>query len=328
MRRRAFLALLGGAAVAWPVSVIAQPPGEVRRIGVLMAIANDPEGQSRVEAFRQALRELGWTEGGNVRIDVRWGAGDSDRTRVYAAELIGLKPDVILASAPDALVALQQKTHSVPIVFVGVTDAVGAGFVPTLAHPGGQITGFTSYEYAIVGKWLELLREIAPRVVRVALIGDPEYSVWPGYLREITTAASSLHVQVTPIGVHDAAEIQRAIESFARKPDGGLIVLPSALSQAQRELIVAIESRYRVPAVHAFRYFVTIGGLMSYGIDPVVQIRQAATYIDRILKGTPPGELPVQAPTKFELVINLRTARALGLDVPATLLARADEVIE
>jgi putative ABC transport system substrate-binding protein len=328
MRRREFLALVSGGAV-WPLAARAQQPDRMRRIGVLMNMAaDDPEGQSRVAAFRQRLQELGWTDGRNVRIDTRWGANDAVRSREYAVELIALVPDVILASAGSALAALQEATHGVPIVFVQIIDPVGGGFVESLGRPGGNVTGFMLYEYGVSGKWVELLKQIAPRVTRAAVLRDPALAAGAGQLGAIQSAASSFGVELGPVGVRDAGEVERAITAFARTPNSGLIVTPSPGALVHRELIATLAARHRLPAVYGFRYHVTVGGLISYGPDSIDPYRRAAIYVDRILKGEEPADLPVQAPTRYELVINLKTAKALGLTVPPSLLARADEVIE
>jgi putative ABC transport system substrate-binding protein len=326
IERRDFIMLLGGAAAAWPLAARAQ---QMRRVGVLMNLAaDDPESQRRMTAFVQGLQQLGWTDGRNVRIETRWGAADVDRFRSYAGELVALAPDVILASGHPSVVALQQATRTVPIVFLQVVDPVGAGFVASLARPGGNATGFTVFEYSISGKWLELLKEVAPSVTRAAIIRDAAITAGTGQFAAIQAVAPSLGIEVSPIGVRDAREIERAIEAFARSSNGGLIVTGSALAAVHRDLIVTLAARHKLPAVYSFRYFATVGGLISYGPDSMDPYRRAAGYVDRILKGERPADLPVQAPTKFELVINLKTAKALGLEVPATLLARADEVIE
>jgi putative ABC transport system substrate-binding protein len=329
MKRRAFITLLGGAA-AWPLAARAQqPPERMRRIGVLMNLAaNDPEAPRRLTAFVQGLNQLGWTEGRNVRIDTRWSTGDADLIRKYAAELVALAPDAILAASTSIVGPLQQTTRSVPIVFVVVADPVGAGFVESLARPGGNITGFLAYEYGLSAKWLELLKEIAPRVTRAAILRDPTLGLGTAQLAAIKTVAPSFGVEVTPIGLRDAGEIERGIVAFARGASDGLIVTGSTSAAIHRSLIITLATRHRLPAVYPFRYFVSSGGLLSYGPNTVDQYRVAASYIDRILKGGKPADLPVQAPTKYELVINLKTAKALGLTVPDTLLARADEVIE
>ena len=325
--RRKFLAALGGAAAAWPLAARAQQAERVRRIGVLMNVgADDPEGQARIVAFVQGLQQSGWSDGRNVRIDIRWGGGDPERIRKYAAELVALAPDAILATNTMVVGPLQQATHTVPIVFVQVIDPVGAGIVSTLARPGGNTTGFTVFEYGMCGKWVELLKEIAPGVRRVAVLRDLATGI--AQLAAIQAVAPSFSVELSVIGVQDADEIESAVAAFARSPNGGLIVTASPLALIYRELISMLAARHRLPAVYSFRYFVTAGGLISYGPNSIDPYRRAAGYIDRILKGEKPAELPVQAPTKYELVINLKTARALGLEVPATLLARADEVIE
>ena len=329
MKRREFITLIGGATAAWPLAARAQQGEGVRRIGVLMGLAeSDPEGHSRAAAFRQGLEQLGWIEGRNVRIELRWAAGDVDRARSYAAELVAFAPDVIFAGATSALAALQPATKTIPIVFAQVTDPVGAGFVTSLGRPGGNVTGFTQYEYAVGAKWLELLKEIAPRVARVALIYDPANTSSAGYLRTIELGTPSLAVHVSTYAVRETAEFERVIDAFAAEPNGGLIILPSVSATIHREVIVARVAKHHLPAVYPYRLFATSGGLASYGVDNIDMYRRAATYVDRILKGDSPSELPVQQATKFEMVINLKTARALGVEVPITLLARSDEVIE
>jgi len=329
VNRRRFITLLGGAAFAWPPAARAQQPERMRRIGVLMAqAADDPEYQNRVAAFLQGLEQLGWTDGRNVRIDYRWGAGDAGRIRRYAGELVALAPDVILATGTSTVAPLQQATHTVPIVFVNVVDPVGAGFVASLAQPGGNATGFTLFEYTTSGKWLELLKEIAPGVTRAAVIRDATQGSGTSQFAVIQAVAPSFGVEVRPVDARDAGEIERGITAFARGSNGGLIVLASALAIIHRQLIITVAARHRLPAVYAYRFFVTGGGLISYGPDSIDPYRRAAGYVDRILKGEKPADLPVQAPTKYELVINLKTAKTLGLDVPPTLLARANEVIE
>jgi putative ABC transport system substrate-binding protein len=328
-RRRDFITLLGGAAFAWPLAARAQQGERVRRIGVLMSLVeSDPEGQARVAPLRQGLQELGWIEGRNVRIEFRWAGGDADSARAYAAELISLAPDVIVGNSSLVMAALQRQTRTIPIVFVQVIDPVGAGFVTSLARPGGNITGFTTYEYAISGKWLELLKEVAPKIVRVGVLRDPALAAGAGQLGAIHAVAPSFGVEIRPIGVREAGEIEQAIAAFAGGANGGLIVLPGALATVHRELIIGLAAGHRLPAVYGPRFFATSGGLISYGADTIQMWRRSASYLDRILKGEKPAELPVQAPTKYELVINLKTAKALGLTVPDTLLARADEVIE
>ena len=329
MQRREFITLLGGAAAAWPPMAHGQQAERVRRIGVLMGqAADDPQGKARVGAFLQGLQQLGWTDGRNVRIDVRWTRGIPDEIRKYAAELVALAPDVILGSGSPAVGPLLQTTRTVPIVFAAVIDPVGAGFVDSLARPGGNATGFTNFEYSTSGKWLELLKELAPRVTRTAVVRDPGIAAGIGQLGAIQTVASSLGVEVSPINVRDATEIERAVAAFARSPNGGLIVTGSGLAFVYRDLLVKLAAQHKLPAVYFERYFVAGGGLISYGADLVDQFRRSAAYVDRILKGEKPADLPVQSPTKYELVINLKTAKALGLDVPLILQQRADEVIE
>jgi putative tryptophan/tyrosine transport system substrate-binding protein len=329
VKRRAFITLHGGVAVAWPLAARAQQGERIRRIGVLMNLAeDDPESQERMSGFVQALQQLGWTDGRNVRIEIRWAAADPERFRKYATELITPAPDVLLAGAGSSVTALQQVTRAVPIVFVNTPDPVGAGLVASLARPGGNATGFTVFEYGMTAKWLELLKQIAPKVTRVVVLRDPSLSANIGQLAAIQAVAPSLGVELTPIDVRDAGEIERGVSDFARRANGGLITPASPFQGVHRELIITLAARHGLPAVYPFRYMVTGGGLMSYGTDLVDQFRQAAAYVDRILKGEKPADLPVQAPTKYELVINLKTARALGLEVPPMLLARADEVIE
>ena len=328
MRRRDFITLLGGAAVAWPRAARAQQAERMRRIGMLLpAVANDPEYRARVGAFMQALALLGWADGRNVRIETRWGAGDADRYRQYAAELVALAPDVIVAATSPIVAALQRETRSVPIVFAQVIDPVGTGLVTGLPRPGGNTTGFTVFEYGLSPKWLALLKEIAPRVSRAAVFRDPTVAAQIGLLGGIQSVAPSLRMELSLIDNRDAGEMERAVAAFAREPNGGQIVLGGFVF-LHRELIINLAARHRLPSVYTERVFVTAGGLTSYGPDRVEQYRQAAGYVDRILKGEKPAELPVQAPTKYELVINLKTAKTLGLEVPPTLLARADEVIE
>jgi putative tryptophan/tyrosine transport system substrate-binding protein len=329
MQRRSFIALLGGASLAWPLAARAQQAAQTRRVGVLMNLAaDDAEGLARVTAFAQALQQLGWTDGRNVRIDYRWAAGDPERFQRYAQELLTLGPDVTLASATPGIVALAQASRTVPIVFVAVIDPVGAGFVESLARPGGNVTGFGVFEYGMSGKWLELLKEIAPRVARVAVIRDQSLTSGTAQFAAVQSVAPSFGVELSPVGVRDAGEIERGVAGFARTPNGGVIVTGSPLTAVHRDLIIALAARHRLPAVYGFRFFATAGGLISYGPDIVDQYRHAAGYVDRILKGEKPGDLPVQAPTKYELVINLKTAKALGLEIPSSVLARANEVIE
>jgi putative ABC transport system substrate-binding protein len=329
MQRRKFITLLGGAAATWPLAARAQQPERMRRIGVLLpAIADDPEFQARVGAFLQGLQQSGWTIGRNMRIDTRWGAGDADRIRKYAAELVALAPDVILAHGASTVAQLLQATRSVPIVFPIVGDPVGAGFVDSLARPGGNITGFMSNEFSMGGKWLELLKEIAPGVTRVAILRDSTQGSGTNQFAAMQAVAPSLRVEVSPVNTRNAGEIERAVAAFARAPNGGLIVATGGIAAVQRNLIITLAARHRLPAVYFERSFAAAGGLVSYGPDFIDQYRSAAGYVDRILKGAKPADLPVQAPTKYELTINLKTAKALGLTIPPALLARADEVIE
>jgi putative tryptophan/tyrosine transport system substrate-binding protein len=329
MQRREFITLLSGAAAAWSVAARAQQGERMRRIGVLMPIAtDDPEGQTRIAAFQQGLQQLGWTDGRNVRIETRWSRGNATITLKYVAELVALAPDVILATGSNTMGPLLQATRAVPIVFVTVPDPVGAGFVDSLARPGGNATGFTAFEYGLSGKWLELLKEIAPGVTRAAVIRDPAITAGIGQFAAIQSMAPSIGVEVSPVNVRDAGEIERAVTAFARAPNSGLIVTGSALAVTHRDLIVMLAARHKLPAVYWDRLLVTAGGLISYGPSITDQYRRAAVYVDRILKGEKPSDMPVQAPTKYELIINLKTAKALGLTVPPSLLARADEVIE
>jgi putative tryptophan/tyrosine transport system substrate-binding protein len=328
MKRREFIKLVGSAAV-WPVGARAQQPGRVRRIGVLMSTAaDDAQGQAWSAAFAQGLQQLGWEVGGNIRIDYRWGAGDTERFRKYAAELVALGPAVILGTAASIVAALQQVSRTIPIVFVSTIDPVGAGLVASLARPGGNATGFTSYEFSLSAKLLELLKEIAPGVTRVAVIRDAAVAAGLAGFAAIQTAAPSFGVELSPVGVRDAAEIEGGME-FAPASNGGLIVVgpPSSLF-AHRELIVTLAARHRLPAVYAGVSFVSAGALASYGTNPTDQYRRAASYVDRILKGEKPADLPVQAPVKYELIVNLKSAKTLGLEIPSSVLARADEVIE
>jgi putative ABC transport system substrate-binding protein len=329
MQRRAFITLLAGVAVARPFTAHAQQTERMRRIGVLMSVAaDDPEAQERETAFVQGLRKLGWIEGGNIQTDIRW-ATDADRNRQYAAELVALAPDVLLASASQSVAALQRVTRDVPIVFANVIDPVGAGFVASPARPGGNTTGFSAFEYSISGKWIELLKEIAPNVNRAAVLRDSALAAGIGQFAAIEALAPpSFGVELTPIDVRDPGEIERALTAFANTPNGGLIVTASPQALTHRDLIISLATRYRLPNVYPFRYFSASGGLVSYGPDANDSYRRAAAYIDRILKGEKPANPPVQAPTKYELVINLKAAKALGLDIPATVLARADGVIE
>jgi putative ABC transport system substrate-binding protein len=328
MRRREFIGFIGGA-TAWPLVARAQERERVRRIGVLLpATADDAEWQARVGAFLQALEQLGWTIGRNVRIDIRWATANAAENRRHAAELATLAPDVILAAGTSAVGPMLQATRTVPVVFPIVGDPVGAGFVDSLARPGGNATGFLSFEYSLSGKWLELLKEIAPGVTRVAVLRDPAVPSGIGQFGVIQAVAPSLRVEVNPINMRDADEIERTIAAFARSSNGGLIVTASARAQRHRDRIVTLAARHKLPAVYSERSFAAAGGLISSGADYIDQFRRAAGYVDRILKGEKPADLPVQAPTKYETVINLKTAKALGLVVPPSVLARADEVIE
>ena len=327
LRRREFI-ILGGAA-AWPLAARSQQPERMRRVGVLIPFAaDDPEAMARIAAFLQGLQELGWTVGRNVRLDYRWTAGDAERNRRYAAELVALAPDVILANGASTVGPLQQATRTVPIVFVSVVDPVGGGLVDSLARPGGTTTGFSLFEYGISGKWLELLKEIAPSVTRVAIIRDPTIASGAAQLAAIQAVAPSFRVELRPVAAREVAEIERAVAAFAREPNGGLIVTIGPLQFVHRDLIIKLATRHRLPTVYPTRFFVASGGLISYGPDTADEYRRAAGYVDRLLKGEKVADLPVQEPTKYELIINLKTAKALGLDLPPTLLARADEVIE
>ena len=328
MQRREFITLLGGAAAGWPLAARAQQPDRVRRVGILMNLAaNDPQGQARIAALLQGLHQMGWTDG-NMRIDARWAAGNASEIRKHAAELAALAPDVIVAHGSATTGPLLQATHTVPIVFAYVPDPVGAGYVESLARPGGNATGFIAFEYSLGAKWLELLKQIAPGVTRAAALRDPAITAGIGQFGAIQAVAASLGLEVSPVNVRDAGEIERAVAAFARSSNGGLVVTASALAVARRGLIVTLAARHKLPTVYYDRFFVTGGGLISYGPDTVDQFRRAGAYAGRILKGEKPADLPVQAPTKYELAINLKTAKALGLDVPQTLLGRADEVIE
>ena len=329
MRRRDFIKVIGST-VAWPLAARAQQPERMRRIGVLVSFSRDnQDGQARLAAFAKGLQELGWTDGRNIRIEYRWSGGDAERTRKYAAELVALAPDVILAGNTSTVGALQQASPTVPIVFAGVVDPVAAGFVDSLVRPGGNTTGFTQFEYSMSAKWLELLKEIAPSVTRAAVLRVRDVSVTEtGEFAAIQAVAPSLGVEISPLGLGDAAEIERDIGAFARTPNGGLIVGSGASAIRYQQLITTLAVRYRLPAVYPYRFYVTIGGLVCYGPDRVDPFRRSAAYVDRILKGEKPGDLPVQAPIKYELTINLKTAKALGITVPQTVLVRAHEVIE
>jgi len=328
MQRRDFITLIGGAAVAWPVAARAQQADRVRLVGSLNILAeDDPESRLRIAAFKQGLQELGWTEGGNVRIEARWAGGDDGLVRKYAAELAALAPDVILTSGSVTVRPVQQATRTVPIVFVGVVDPVGSGYVDSLSRPGGNTTGFTLFEYSLSGKWLELLKEIAPNVTRTAVIRDPTRGSGIAQFAAIQTVAPSLGVELSTINALDVHDMERGIAAFARSANGGLIVT-SGGTGFHRNVIIPLAAQLRLPSVYPYRYYAIEGGLVAYGPNTIEQYRRAAKYVDRILKGEKPADLPVQAPTRYELTINLKTAKALGLTVPPTLLARADEVIE
>jgi putative ABC transport system substrate-binding protein len=327
MRRRHFITLIGGAAAAWPLAAAAQPTNQMRRIGVLVAYAEgDPEMKARLVAFRQGLEQLGWSEGRNIRFDIRFAPAGAGQEHSRAQELVALKPDVIFAHTPQVVAALQRESRAIPVVFVGVADPVGAGFVASLSRPGGNLTGFLGIEASIAGKWLTMLKAIAP-ITRVALIANPK-NIFDYFVQAAEPVARSLSIELVPSRVGNAAEIEHAIESFAGKPNGGLVLPPDATTSVSRDLIIALAAQYRLPAAYSFRLFVKAGGLMSYGVDFVHQNWQAASYVDRILRGEKPADLPVQAPTKYETAVNLKTAKSLGLTVPPTLLATADEVIE
>ena len=329
MNRREFITLIGGAAVAWPLAARAQQPERVRRIGLLMGTAHDREGQARVTAFKQGLQELGWTDGRNIQIETRFGGADTGRIGADAAELVALAPDVIVGQTTPAIRALRQATSSIPIIMAAVNDPVDQGFVSSLAHPGGNITGFTFIDFEMVGKWLEMLKEAAPSVTRAALMFSPDTSPYYYlYLRSFEAEPRSVAVEVTAAPVRDTAEVEEAIAKLGRQPGGGLIVPPDAFTLVHHQLLIRLAQQHRLPAVYAFRTHVAEGALMSYGPDPYDSFRRSASYVDRILKGAKPADLPVQQPTKFELAINLKTAKALGLQIPDKLVAIADEVIE
>jgi putative tryptophan/tyrosine transport system substrate-binding protein len=329
VKRRQFMTLLGGATAAWPLATRAQQSQPTRRIGALInRAANDPEGQARLAALKQGLEQLGWIDGRNLRIEARWGEDDAERERKYAAELVALSPDVIVASGSLSVASLQQVTPSLPIVFAAVGDPVGGGFVDTLARPGGNTTGFMLFEYSLSGKWLELLKQIAPNLTRAVVLRRANVPSGSAEFAVIQTLAQSLGVEVRPVSIRETGDMERAATILSRSANGGLIVTPSASAWVHRDLIIAMAAQYKLPAVYAYRVNVIGGALISYGPDPVDQFRRAASYVDRILKGEKPADLPVQAPTKYELAINLKTAKALGLTVPPLLLATADEVIE
>jgi putative ABC transport system substrate-binding protein len=330
MRRRQFITLLGATAATWPDVVLAQPQPSQRvpRVGVLIAVADDPEGQARLGAFKSGMRDLGWTDGENVRMDIRFAAGSVARANDHAAELVGLGPDVLIANSAPAVAALQQRTRTIPIVFAQVVDPVGAGFVENLARPGGNITGFVSLDYAFGAKWLEMLKEIAPHVTRVGVLRDPTTSGAAGQLGAIQGAATMLRAELTTLDVREPAAIERGMASLAREPNGGLIVLANPTAAVHLDLIVSLAAKHQLPAIYPYRFFAKAGGLISYGADNLDLYRRAARYVDRILKGAKPADLPVQNPTKLELAINRKTAKELGLEVPATIFARADEIID
>jgi ABC-type uncharacterized transport system substrate-binding protein len=328
MQRRDFITLIGGAA-AWPLAARAQQGERMRRIGVLMGIGeSDPEAKPRVEALQNGLQELGWTEGRNIHLEYRWTAGDLDLTRLFAKEIVELKPDVIVVHSTPAVSALRQLKSATPMVFVLIADPIGSGFVASLAHPGGNMTGFMNVDAPMSGKWLELIMQIAPKIKRVSLIFNPRTSPYQSYLREFDVSAPKFGIQAVATPVLDVAELERAITALGQEPDTALFVVPDVFVQVHRALIIRLAEQYRLPAIYPYRFFATSGGLLSYGIDTVIVFRQAASYVDRILKGTAPADLPVQAPAFFKLVINLKTAKAIGLDVPPALLISADEVIE
>jgi putative tryptophan/tyrosine transport system substrate-binding protein len=329
MRRREFVKLIASGAATWTLVARAQQPGRMRRIGVLMnTVADDPVAQAQAKAFQQGLQQLGWTDGRNVRTDYRWAAGDLENSRKYAAELVALAPNSILTSNTPLTIAVKQLTRTVPIVFVQVGDPVGSGIVDSLARPGGNVTGFMNFDFSFAGKWLDLLKEIAPHLTRVAVFRDNNNPVGIAQFGVIQAMATSAGLQVTPVSVHNSDEIASAVEAFAHSSNGGAIVTGSALNTVHRDLILKLIARYRLPAIYYDRFSVANGGLISYGPDVADQFRRAAAYVDRILKGEKPADMPVQAPTKYELVINLKTAKALGLEIPSSVLARADEVIE
>jgi putative tryptophan/tyrosine transport system substrate-binding protein len=329
VKRREFITLLGGTAVAGPLAARAQQHDRIRRIGVLVASAeDDPDIQASLTEFRQGLERLGWSEGRNVGIDTRFAHANLDQYPPLAKELVALQPDVILAHTTPVTAALQRETRAIPIVFVTVSDPVGSGFLASLARPSGNLTGLLLYEPSITGKWLAMLKEIAPHMARAAFVANPKNPSYHYFLRAAEAIAPSLAIELVPSPVETAADIEHAIESFARAPNGGLFLPPQATTTLHRDLIISLAARHRLPAVYGFRIFVAAGGLMSYEVDQIEMFRQAASYVDRILRGTKPANLPVQAPTKYETILNLKTAKALGLTVPPSLLVRADEVIE
>ena len=329
MLRREFITLLGGALVAWPIAAKAQQPERIRRIGVLVGQAeNDTDAKARLTGFRQGLERLGWSEGRNVSVDYRFSAGRAEHVEALAKELVALQPDVIIAQGTSVTAALQRESNKIPIVFVTVSDPIGSGFVASLPRPGGNITGLLQYEAGIIGKWMAMLKEIAPSLTRAALVANPKVTAYDYFLRAAEAAAPSLAIEIVPSPIESAADIERVIDSIAQVPNSGLLLPPDTTTITHRDLIIALAARHRLPAVYSLRVFVTAGGLMSYGTDVVEIFRLAATYADRILRGAKPAELPVQAPIKYETIVNLKTAKALGLDVPPSLIVRADEVIE
>jgi putative tryptophan/tyrosine transport system substrate-binding protein len=329
MHRREFILLISGSTALWPLTAHAQQPERKRRIGVLMGISdNDPEAKPRVEEFEKGLQELGWTDGRNIQLDYRWTAGDPDRTLLFAKEIFDLKPDVILVHSSPAVAALRQLTSKIPLVFVLIADPIGSGFVESLAHPGGNVTGFMNAEATMAGKWLGLIKEIAPQIERVALIYNPRTSPYQSYLREFDATARHFGVQAIPTPVLDAVELEHALQALGQEPKSAFFVVPDVFVQVHRALIIKLAEEYRLPAIYPYRFFPTSGGLLSYGFDTVVAFRQAASYVDKIMKGVAPADLPVQAPAIFKLVVNLQAARAIGLTIPESFLVRADEVID
>jgi ABC-type uncharacterized transport system substrate-binding protein len=328
VKRREFIALLGGTAAAWPLAARGQQSERMRRIGVLIGVADDAQGQARLAAFRQGMLAAGWEDGRNARFDIRFAAAAAERARTYAAELVASTPDVILANTAPVIAALQQQTSTIPIVFVQVIDPVSSGLVESLARPGGNITGFSSFDFGLATKWLELLKDIVPAVAKVGVLRDPTVPGGSGALGAVQAVAPSFNVELTALDVRNVDAIERGLAALAREPKAGLLVIANPGASVHLELIIALAARHRLPAVYPYRYFAASGGLISYGTDNLDEWRRAASYVDRILKGEKPADLPVQAPTKYELVVNLKTAKALGLTVPETLLARADEVIE
>jgi putative ABC transport system substrate-binding protein len=329
VKRREFITLLGGAAITWPLAARAQQPERMRLVGVLSNIpADDAAMKARFDALRRELERLGWLQGRNVRLETRFGDGTPEQIQAGAKELLALQPDVIVANAPHVTRALQQASRTMPIVFVAVSDPIGAGLITSLARPGGNLTGLQNYEASITGKWLAMLKEIAPSITSGALMGNPYDGDFDYFMQAAEALAPSLAIDIVPIRVESAADIERAVTAFARVPNRGLVLPPDGTTIQHRDLIVALAARHRLPAVYAFRFFVTAGGLMSYASDLIDQYRRAATYVDRILRGANPADLPVQAPTKYETTVNFKTAKTLGLDIPPSLLVRADEVIE